>query len=139
MVVFEKEKLEIKPQNCSDKYKPTDNSVVFEIDFGKAVVDGADYKAIKFGLSVNRNKKNSPFKAELKGIALFSFLNENKNSLNDEKVERMFIFNGSSIIFSFLRGYIFAKLGDLTPNCKILPTVNLLEVIEKAIKGETET
>ena len=136
MIFFEKEKLEINPQNCTDDYKPTDNSVVFEIGFGKAIADSVDYKAIKFTLSVNKNKKNSPFKAELKGIALFSFLTEKQNSLNEEKIERMFIFNGSSMIFSFLRGYIFAKLGDLNPNCKILPTVNLLEVIKKALQEE---
>jgi len=138
MVFFEKEKLEINPQNCSNEYKPTDNSVVFEIDFGKAIVNSISYKAIKFALSVNKNKKNSPLRAELKGIALFSFKDTNEDFSEEEKIERMFIFNGTSIVFSFLRGYIFAKMGDLNPNCKILPTVNLLDVIKKAIEDKTK-
>ena len=136
MIFFEKEKLDINPQNCSEGYKPTDNSVLFETDFGKIIVDNISYKAIRFSLNVNKNKKNSPFKAELEGIAWFSIA-ETEN-LPEEKIERMFIFNGTSMVFSFLRGYIFAKLGNLAPHCRILPTINLLPLIEKAIKEKTE-
>ena len=104
LIFFEKEKLEVKPLDCSEEYRPINNSINFKVSYGKTE-DDVNYRAIKFSLNVNKNKKNSPFKVELEGLALFSIA-ETEN-LPEEKIERMFIFNGTSMVFSFLRGYIF--------------------------------
>jgi len=131
-ILFEKEKFEINLEYCSNQYKLTDNTVSFEVDFGKVEIDSVSYKGIKFSLVVNKSKKYSPFKVELRGIAMFSV---EKGKEDNEKLERIFIFNGTSIVYSFLRGYVFAKLGTLPPNCRILPTLNLVNIINSPPRG----
>lgn len=132
LVIFERERLEIFPENCNDKFRVVNNKVDFHVEFGKASTDHKEYDAIKFQLQVNKNKRKVPIKVDIKGLALFSI----EGQIESSKKERLLVFNGSSIVFGFLRGYIFAKVSNLPPHCSLIPTVNLLEILKEKLEVE---
>ena len=131
-IVILEERIGIFPQECQKKAIKV--NVDFQVKFGEAEIEESKQKfpAISFLLKVNEKKKKVPFKAYINGIALFDI------DLNDEKNKRLLVINGTVLIFGFLRGYLFAKLNLLPNECRLLPAVNLIGVIEEALKEEQE-
>lgn len=59
--------------------------------------------------------------------ALFDFIED----VDESKKTQYLLYNGLSILYSFVRGYLFEKLDLLVPDHRIIPTVNLLDLIQK--------
>jgi len=134
-IILKKEKIESYPERekelCSDKkFEP---SVDFSVQFGEAEVVKKDkvrkYDAIVFSLKVNYKKKKAPFKADIEGVALF--FADTKDEIQRTK---LIIYNGTVIIYGFLRGYLYSKVNLINSECRLIPAVDLRSVIEQAIK-----
>ncbi len=126
------ERIGVFPEEC--KEDKVDLKIDFQVKFGEAELeeDKRTFPAISFLLKVNEKKKKAPFKAYIRGIALFDI------DLTEERNIRLLVINGTVLIFGFLRGYLFAKLNLLPNECRLLPAVNLMQVIEEALKEEHE-
>lgn len=99
------------------------------LDFDVVPVDkeGKLY-GIRFLIRINERKKSAPFKAQAEIHGTFRFL---KDDLSEERKLRYLLLNGLSILYSFARGYFFAKLDSLPPDARVLPTVDILSVVER--------
>jgi len=86
---------------------------------------------IRFLIKVNERKKSVPFKAQAELHGTFRFM---KDDLSEERKLRYLLLNGLSMLYSFVRGYLFAKLDSLPPDARLLPTVDILSVVERKTK-----
>lgn len=102
-----------------------------DIDFEPVKVnfDEKEYDGLLVFLKVNNRNREVKLKVDTKVLAVFEF---NKD-LPDEKKARLLLFNGLSIIYGFLRGLIFQKCSYLNPTDRLLPSINLLEIIESKL------
>lgn len=48
----------------------------------------------------------------------------------------MLLYNGLSIVYGFLRGLIFQKCSYISPQDRIIPNINIAELIEKTVDRE---
>lgn len=107
---------------------------VVDLDFDIFSVQGKNTSnnlfLIELLIKINyskRKEKKFPFKAKLKLKALFDFIED----VDESKKTQYLLYNGLSILYSFVRGYLFEKLDLLVPDHRIIPTVNLLDLIQK--------
>jgi len=105
-----------------------------DIDFNIfGVKESEDAFIIELVVKINHSrKKNFPFRATLMLSSVFTFT----EPVEESKKPRYLLYNGLSILYSFIRGYLFAKLDLLLPNHRIIPTVDLLELIQKKMKAK---
>jgi len=132
-IVITKEQIEVYPEYCMvEKFIPLVN---FSVEFGKVKegMHNRELDAIKFNLHVNRKKRKVPFKLSIEGIALFEC------DLEEEtKKIKLLVYNGTVMIFGFLRGYVYAKLNILKPECRIIPSADIREIIKKALENNAK-
>ena len=106
---------------------PAKYSVNLDFDVVPVDKEGKSY-GIRFLIKVNERKKSVPFKAQAELHGTFRFL---KDDLSEERKIRYLLLNGLSMLYSFARGYFFAKLDSLPPDARLLPTVDMLSVVER--------
>jgi preprotein translocase subunit SecB len=134
-LIISKEKIEAYPEYCGEERKTP--AVDFSVKFGEAEIQQGEtlqrFDAIFFTLKVNAKKRKVPFKAEVEGFALFSTDVE-----EEQQKAKLLVYNGTVIVFGFLRGYLYAKLGVLNPECRLIPSADIRGVIEKALTENSE-
>jgi len=89
------------------------------------------YRGIKFILKVNDKAKNSALKCTMEIVAIFDI---DKN-LSEEKQVTFMLYNGLSILYGIARGMIFQACSILPPNMKMIPTVNIDDLIKSKLKS----
>ncbi|WP_461829531.1 hypothetical protein [Aquifex sp.] len=130
---IESEKIEVNlSEESIREINPEDYSVDLDFDVFK-VKDKENIYLIKLFLKVNHSRKaNYPFRAALNFSALFTFL----ETIEEEKRNQYILYNGLSILYGFARGYLFSKLDMLLPEHRIIPTVNLVDIIRKKMRAK---
>ncbi len=127
-------RLEWSLSTLEDKFDPGDYTV--NLDFNIAPLDESEQLyGIKLLLKVNERKTSTPFRAKTELYGTFRFTSE---EISEERKARYLLLNGLSILYSFARGYFFAKLDSLPPDSRLLPTVNLLDLVEKKAAPKRE-
>ena len=109
---------------------PTKYSISLDFDVARLDREGELY-GIRFLAKVNERKKTAPFKVRTELYGTFKFT---ENHLSEERKYRYLLLNGLSMLYSFTRGYLFAKLDALPPDARLLPTVDILAVVEQKAK-----
>ncbi len=95
------------------------------------------YRGFHFTLKVNDKAKNSALKCRIEITAIFDV---DKNLSKEEQV-KFVLYNGLSILYGITRGMVFQACSILPPNRRMLPTVNIVKLIEskmKKLKKENE-
>ncbi len=111
---------------------PEDYIVDLDFDAFK-VKDKKDTYLLKLSLKVNHSKKvNFAFKVSLSLSGIFTFL----EPVDEERKTQYLLHNGLSILYGFARGYLFSKLDPFHPDHRILPTINLLDIIRRKLKNK---
>ncbi len=96
------------------------------LDFDLGITeDGLHVISLK--LNYNKNTKKPVLKVDVEADFFFEIDPE----LPEERRARLLIYNGLSISYSFIRGLVFQKCCMLPPTMRILPTINLLPIIER--------
>jgi preprotein translocase subunit SecB len=108
------------------------NNFSIDIDFKPVLVDVDEEKlnGLLVEIKINNKARNTKLKLETKLLAVF----EIDKNLDDERKARLLIYNGLSIVYGFIRGMVFQKCSYLSPQYRILPSINLADLIEKTIK-----
>jgi preprotein translocase subunit SecB len=110
------------------------NRFNINIDFDPVLIetDKGKFDGLLVNIKINDRARNVKLKVKTEVLAIFEF----SDGLNEEKKARMLLYNGLSIVYGFLRGLIFQKCSYLPPKDRILPSINLAELIEKAIESK---
>lgn len=110
-----------------------DSNISIDFDFMpiEGSVNGEKLKGFKVSLKINSRKKNTKLAGNIEAIGFFDI------DLEKEKPNILFN-NGLSIICGLLRGIIFEKATILNLHEKLLPTVDLTEIIKKKINTQLE-
>ncbi|WP_297454930.1 hypothetical protein [Persephonella sp.] len=105
-----------------------------DIDFEpvKVNIDEKEYEGLIFYLKVNNRNRKVRLKVDTEVLAIFEF----EEGLPPEKKAQLLLYNGLSIIYGFLRGLIFQKCSYLRPEDRLLPSINLLDIIDKKLKDK---
>ena len=105
-----------------------------DIDFEpvKVNIDEKEYEGLIFYLKVNNRSRKVRLKVDTEALAIFEF----EKGLSPEKKAQLLLYNGLSIIYGFLRGLIFQKCSYLRPEDRLLPSINLLDIIDKKLKDK---
>ena len=112
-----------------EKFK-ADYSVDLDFDVLETDKGEDELYMLRLRVWVNKNKRNAYFKIEMQIQGVFEFIEK----LGEEKRTRLLIFNGFSMLYSFVRGYIYAKLDGIPPDLRVLPTINLLKTLKKKLE-----
>ena len=107
-----------------------------DIDFEpvKVNIDEKEYDGLVVFLKVNNRNRKVRLKVDTEVLAVFEF----DEGLSKEKKAQLLLYNGLSIIYGFLRGLIFQKSSYLKPTDRLLPSINLLDIIERKIKSKNK-
>ncbi len=107
-----------------------------DIDFEpvKVNINEKKYDGLVVFLKVNNRNRKVRLKVDTEILAVFEF----DEGLSKEKKARLLFYNGLSIIYGFLRGLIFQKCSYLKPTDRLLPSINLLDIIERKIKSKNK-
>jgi len=107
-----------------------------DIDFEpvKVSIDDEEYDGLIVFLKINNRNRKVRLKVGTEVLAIFEF----NKSLSEEKKAQLLLYNGLSIIYGFLRGLIFQKCSYLKPTDRLLPSINLLDLIEEKIESKKE-
>ncbi len=105
-----------------------------DIDFEpvKVNIDEKEYDGLVVFLKVNDRNRKAKLKVKTEVLVVFEF----EEDLSKEKKAQLLLYNGLSIIYGFLRGLIFQKCSYIKPTDRLLPSINLLDVIERKIKNK---
>ncbi|SNZ06990.1 hypothetical protein SAMN06265182_0868 [Persephonella hydrogeniphila] len=109
------------------------NRFNINIDFDPVLIETekGKFDGLLVKIKINDRARNVKLKVSTEILALFEF----SKDLNEEKKARMLLYNGLSIIYGFLRGMIFQKCSYLPPKDRIIPSINLADLIEKTIES----
>jgi len=110
------------------------NRFNINIDFDPVLIetDKEKFDGLLVKIKINDRARNVKLKVKTEVLAIFEF----SDGLSEEKKARMLLYNGLSIVYGFLRGLIFQKCSYLPPKDRILPSINLAELIEKTIESK---
>ncbi len=105
-----------------------------DIDFEpvKVNIDEKVYDGLVLFLKVNNRNRKVKLKVDIEVLSVFEF----NEDLSKEDKTRFLFYNGLSIIYGFLRGLIFQKCSYLKPSDRLLPSINLLEIIDKKVESK---
>ena len=105
-----------------------------DIDFEpvKVNIDEKEFDGLVVSLKVNNRNRKVRLKVDTEVLAVFEF----DEGLSKEKKAQLLLYNGLSIIYGFLRGLIFQKCSYLKPTDRLLPSINLLDIIERKIESK---
>ena len=106
-----------------------------DIDFEpvKVGIGEKNYDGLVVILKVNNRNRKVRLKVDTEVLLVFEF----EEGLSEKKKAQLLLYNGLSIAYGFLRGLIFQKCSYLKPDDRLLPSINLLEIIEKKIEDKT--
>jgi len=104
------------------------------IDFDPVLIGTEDkeFDGLLVNIKINDRARRVKLKAETEILAVFEFTDD----IDEEKKARMLLYNGLSIVYGFVRGLIFQKCSYLTPQDRIIPSVNLAQLIEDTIQNK---
>ncbi len=105
-----------------------------DIDFQPVLVNKnnkKEFNGLLVEIQVNNKTKNTKLKLNLKLLAIF----EIEEDLNEEKKAKLLIYNGLSIVYGFVRGLVFQKCSFLPYEDRLLPIINLADLIERKIRN----
>ncbi len=107
-----------------------------DIDFEpvKVNIDEKEYEGLIFYLKVNNRNRKVRLRVDTEALAIFEF----EKGLPPEKKAQLLLYNGLSIIYGFLRGLIFQKCSYLSPEDRLLPSINLLDIIERKMENKNK-
>ncbi len=125
--------IQIKNMSIEENIKGQ-NRFNINIDFDPVIIETENNKfdGLLVDIKINDRARNVKLKVKTQLLAVFEFTGE----LNDEKKARMLLYNGLSIVYGFIRGLIFQKCSYLSPQDRIIPSINLAELIEDAIQNK---
>jgi len=108
------------------------NRFNINIDFDPVLIKTEDKKldGLLVSIKVNDRARKVKLKLETEVLAVFEFTTD----IDEEKKARMLLYNGLSIVYGFIRGLVFQKCSYLPPQDRILPSVNLAQLIEETIQ-----
>lgn len=108
------------------------NRFNINIDFDPVLIETEDKKldGLLVSIKVNDRARKVKLKLETEVLAVFEFTTD----IDEEKKARMLLYNGLSIVYGFIRGLIFQKCSYLPPQDRILPSINLAQLIEETIQ-----
>ncbi|MBK3332928.1 hypothetical protein GWK41_07590 [Persephonella atlantica] len=111
------------------------NRFKIDIDFDPVIVetDNGKFDGLLVHIRINDRARNVKLKAKAEILAIFKFTEE----LDEEKKARLLLYNGLSIVYGFVRGIIFQKCSYLLPKDRIIPSVNIAQLIEETIQVKT--
>ncbi len=111
------------------------NRFKIDIDFDPVIVetDNGKFDGLLVHIRINDRARNVKLKAKAEILAIFKFTEE----LDEEKKARLLLYNGLSIVYGFVRGIIFQKCSYLPPKDRIIPSVNIAQLIEETIQVKT--
>ncbi len=111
------------------------NRFKIDIDFDPVIVetDNEKFDGLLVNVKINDRARNVKLKAKVEILAIFKFTEE----LDEEKKARLLLYNGLSIVYGFVRGIIFQKCSYLPPKDRIIPSVNIAQLIEETIQVKT--
>ncbi len=111
------------------------NRFKIDIDFDPVIVetDNEKFDGLLVNVKINDRARNVKLKAKAEILAVFKFTEE----LNEEKKARLLLYNGLSIVYGFIRGIIFQKCSYLPLKDRIIPSVNIAQLIEETIQVKT--
>lgn len=124
--VFEVTKCELK-----ENLEGSSNDISLDFDFN--LIQGQIKNEVLSGfhvfLKINPGKKNVKLSGKLQANGLFKI---NSDELSEEGQRNRFLLNnGLSIIYGIFRGIIYEKASNLEPWNRLLPTINLIEIIKE--------
>ena len=107
-----------------------------EIDFEPLSVDADDenYPSLRVFLDLNKRRKGVKLGGRLVCIGAFGF---SSNIEEKEKFQHL-LGNGFAMIYSLLRGIVYQKASSLRPQERLLPTLNLTEIVKRKIQQYKE-
>ncbi len=110
------------------------NRFNINIDFEPVLIkiEGKELNGLLVNIKINDRARKVKLKVEAEILAVFEFT----TNIDEEKKARMLLYNGLSIIYGFIRGVIFQKCSYLPPNDRILPSINLAQLIEETIQNK---
>ncbi len=108
------------------------NRFNINIDFDPVLIKTEDKKldGLLVSIKVNDRARKVKLKLETEVLAVFEFTTD----IDEEKKARMLLYNGLSIVYGFIRGLVFQKCSYLPPQDRILPSINLAQLIEETIQ-----
>lgn len=106
---------------------------IVDLDFQAGTAERDGYILI-LTLNFNKNAKNPMLKAEVEAHFLFQV----DPDLSEEEKAKLLVYNGLAIAYGMIRGMIFQRCCMLPPKFRILPSVNLIPLIEAKIKEKAE-
>ncbi len=110
------------------------NRFNINIDFDPVIIETENNKfdGLLVDIKINDRARNVKLKVKTQLLAVFEFTEK----LEEEKKARMLLYNGLSIVYGFVRGLIFQKCSYLSPQDRIIPSINLAQLIEDTIKSK---
>jgi hypothetical protein len=81
-------------------------------------------------IKINDRTRNVKLKVKTELLAVFEF----STDLSKEKKANMLLYNGLAVVYGFLRGLVFQKCSYLPPKDRILPNVNLVDLIKEKLE-----
>jgi len=110
------------------------NRFNINIDFEPVLIkiEDRELDGLLVNIKINDRARKVKLKVEAEILAVFEFT----TNVDEEKKARMLLYNGLSIIYGFIRGVIFQKCSYLPPSDRILPSINLAQLIEETIQNK---
>jgi preprotein translocase subunit SecB len=110
------------------------NRFNINIDFDPVLIETENKKfdGLLVNIKINDRARKVKLKVETEVLAVFEF----SEDIDEEKKARMLLYNGLSIIYGFIRGLVFQKCSYLPPKDRIIPSINLAQLIEKTIQNK---
>lgn len=110
------------------------NKFSIDMDFEPILIkkNEKDFDGLLVKVKINDRLKNVKLKVKTELVAIFEF----NGDLSKEKRAMMLLYNGLSIVYGFLRGLIFQKCSYISPQDRIIPNINIAELIEKTVDRE---
>ncbi|WP_456400468.1 hypothetical protein [Persephonella sp.] len=104
------------------------------IDFDPVLIGAEDKEldGLLVNIKINDRARKVKLKVETEILAVFELTDD----LDEEKKARMLLYNGLSIVYGFVRGLIFQKCSYLLPQDRIIPSINLAQLIEDTIRNK---
>lgn len=101
--------------------------IYVELDFEPLrAEDSSDEKlGLRVHLEINKRRRDVKLRGVLEVIASFSF----EEALDEKQRIQLLLFNGLATVYSLLRGIVFQKASSLSPSFRLLPMINVVQLV----------
>lgn len=116
-----------------------ENAAIFvDMDFSPIQTDteGEPLLGLEVELFLNKRRRNTKIRGYIKSVAFFEF----EDDIPVSARLNLLLGNGLAMVYSLLRGVVYQKSTSIHPDNRLLPTLNLTELIQHKIETiETAT